>query len=652
MFRALTEPFFKKNFWRFVLLITIPLLLFGKVQSFEFVNWDDDRYVYENTTIRSFSAENWKTWLTQPYVSLYVPVPLLTYAVDYSFAGQDPAGYHRTSLLFHLLNTLLVFLLLRRFFGNSVTTWLAGLLFSVHPVQAETVAWISERKTLLFSFFALAGLLTLTNRSAEPSGKTLFQTALLWLLAFLSKATAVVLPLLSASYDFFYSRPISRAKTIFHALLTAAAVLCFFTTILLYPQILHLFTGADQSAVAPPFSNFFVYLRHYLFPVKLAPMYDLLTGWQKTASVVGTAFLFLLWIRAIQGRKIWGFWLSWFLLALLPAASFLPVPVGDRHLYFASIGLLGCLLCVSQALPKLSLGIFILGILYSVFATPLQLETWRNNDQLWNRVPLTDVKRSLIFIQKAESEIARGNFSAAEKLYHFAIEERFNELPAILSLANLYFKTGELQSAENLIKKIQKKNPKHKAIPILRSGLALAQNQYDDAIRYGLEAGSMLPKPPAVLDRYMGLAYLKKSNYAEALNHLQRALLNGDTSSDLRFHTAMALMGLQHWDDALNELTRLKQAQETPYGLYFQMGYASLKAGQIDKAKKAYEKSTLVNPMLSEAHDHLGLLAMSEKNWPAAEQHFLKALEIDPSSAIYQKHLKSLPQLKPEVKES
>ena len=140
-----------------VFLIVIPAILYARTLAFDFVNWDDDLYVYANPAIRAFTLANIKSWFLHPFVALYVPVPMASYALNYLVSGLDPGSFHAWNLAFHVLNVFLVFLIFYFFNKDVYLCFLGALIFAVHPVQVESVVWISQRKNLLFAFFFLGG---------------------------------------------------------------------------------------------------------------------------------------------------------------------------------------------------------------------------------------------------------------------------------------------------------------------------------------------------------------------------------------------------------------------------------------------------------------------------------------------------------------
>ena len=140
-------------------LCLILLIVFGAFSSClknGFVNWDDDSYVVNNTSISSVSAANLQSIFSSFFVGHYQPLTILSYALDHHFYKLNPLGYHLTNLILHLLNSLLVLYLIYLLSGNIGVSFITAILFGIHPLHVESVAWVSERKDVLYSFFFLS----------------------------------------------------------------------------------------------------------------------------------------------------------------------------------------------------------------------------------------------------------------------------------------------------------------------------------------------------------------------------------------------------------------------------------------------------------------------------------------------------------------
>jgi tetratricopeptide (TPR) repeat protein len=186
-----------------ILLLTV--IVYAPSLKNDFVAGDDYTIVADNADIRSL--ENIPKFFTQPYHAMYCPVKMISHAVDYLFSAARPGGYHFFSLLYHLINVLLLFSLIRLLFSNTWAAAAGALLFAVHPINAETVCWLTGRGDLLYAGFYFGGLIAYVKYIQSGCRQKYFAfTLMLFILSGLSKASAMTFPLTLAVLDWFYRR--------------------------------------------------------------------------------------------------------------------------------------------------------------------------------------------------------------------------------------------------------------------------------------------------------------------------------------------------------------------------------------------------------------------------------------------------------------
>ena len=192
------------------LILAIPAISFFPSLKNDFLNWDDPQYVTENKMITELSWRNIETIFDSIYMGHYHPLTLLSYALEYRFFKLNPFAYHLTNLILHLINGLLVFWLIWMLKGGVLTSLVVSLLFGIHPLHVESVAWISERKDLLCSFFFLGSLVVYLTYLKTRRRRFYFLSLFLFLLSLLSKSMAVTLPLVLVLCDYLLDRKFDR----------------------------------------------------------------------------------------------------------------------------------------------------------------------------------------------------------------------------------------------------------------------------------------------------------------------------------------------------------------------------------------------------------------------------------------------------------
>jgi tetratricopeptide (TPR) repeat protein len=196
------------NPWMYLLpVLAVAFILFFPALQNGFTNWDDVLYVTQNALLEDLSIEGWKKIFSTPIVSNYHPLTILSLALNYQFAELSPLSYHLTSILLHLINTALVFWFIRQLSSeNNLVSAFVALLFAIHPMHVESVAWISERKDLLYTLFYVAAMIVYVSYVRTKQIKYLVWVTVLGALSLLCKPSAIVLPLSLLTLDYFLKR--------------------------------------------------------------------------------------------------------------------------------------------------------------------------------------------------------------------------------------------------------------------------------------------------------------------------------------------------------------------------------------------------------------------------------------------------------------
>ena len=178
-------------------LVAITWIVFGQTLGFDFINYDDSSYVYQNPSISNgLTWEGLKRALTHPLVGNWHPLTSISLMLDAQVFGLNPGGYHFVNVLLHTIGVLLLFFALRQMTGATWRSAFVAALFAIHPLRAESVVWISERKDVLSGIFFFLALLTYVRYVRKPSiGAYLVLTAC-FTLGLLAKAMLVTLPFL------------------------------------------------------------------------------------------------------------------------------------------------------------------------------------------------------------------------------------------------------------------------------------------------------------------------------------------------------------------------------------------------------------------------------------------------------------------------
>src|SRR6185503_18481852 len=195
-------------------ILAVTFISFIPALNNALTNWDDPRYLTDNPLIKKLSFENIRRIFTEPYFGNYQPLHIFSYALEYQLYKLNPVGYHTTSVIMHLLVTALVFRFIFLLAENTTVAGIAALLFGIHPLHVESVAWAAERKDLLYAIFFLGSLIAYIKYiRSEQKIKYLIYALLFFILSIMSKTMAASLPPVIILLDYYFSRKLN-AKVI------------------------------------------------------------------------------------------------------------------------------------------------------------------------------------------------------------------------------------------------------------------------------------------------------------------------------------------------------------------------------------------------------------------------------------------------------
>ncbi|MEX1098632.1 MAG: hypothetical protein WED34_21475, partial [Planctomycetales bacterium] len=329
-------------------LAALVVLFYWPSVGFEFVNWDDPWYVVENPVVQSWRPAGLWSLATEVHVRNYAPLTLASHLVEHTLWGLWPGGYHLTNVVLHALNAVLVWALVRQVTGNRFVAWTTAALFAVHPVQVESVAWISSRKGLLSATFILACLIRQLRPERTPRDEGI---GLLFLAAaLLTKAIAVVVPAVVLAYDLIVrKRPF--AEVLSRQIVPGCLCLCFLAitagaqTTELGGLRDHLDLGRGR-VLAVDAIVLWKYVLLLLWPVDLSVLYDVPTqgiGWTAALAAAGWGVAAAVLFRLRRRSPLVPFAALAALLFLLPVLNLIPITtlMNDRYLYLPSITAFG-----------------------------------------------------------------------------------------------------------------------------------------------------------------------------------------------------------------------------------------------------------------------------------------------------------------------
>lgn len=478
--------------WLFVLASALAFLAYLRTLTFPFV-YDDVSQILQNDILRApvgvgrIFFENLWRHASESGGVYYRPVFSAWFLLNHKLFGFEPAGWHATTLIVHVVATVLVWNVIVAMSGDRLLAGIAAVIFAIHPIHIESVAWVSGVSDPLLCVFVLASFLCFLSRGnafrhSNAAGPALTVAALaLYLMALLTKETAVMFP----AVIFFYvlltaGSPYPGARgLILRSRKAAIEALPFAALALLYLYFRTEVLGVVVREAAPLYLSTLIltiprvvafYLWHLVWPFGLSAFYDGTYVTVFSFSKVGFPLLFViavlagLWIT-YRNDPIGRFSTIWIFLWLAPAVALFGLPYGDylhdRYNYIPSLGYAYVVatlfrygisrLDYGDGVPVRSMSVMLLLILVFTFGTVAQSSQWRSNYELYERGVATTTSNTIARNNLATELMGRNELERAERLYREVIAMQPASWTTHYSLGQLKLRTGEYAEAKHFL---------------------------------------------------------------------------------------------------------------------------------------------------------------------------------------------------------
>ncbi|MGA3266327.1 MAG: tetratricopeptide repeat protein [Verrucomicrobiota bacterium] len=598
-------------------LAAITWAVFGQTLHYQFLNYDDNEYVYENPEVaRGLTLQGIVWAFTHVHSNNWHPLTWISHMLDCQFYGLNPAGHHLTNVLLHTATAILLFLVLRRMTGCLWRSAFVAAVFAIHPLRAESVAWVSERKDVLSGVFFMLTLWayvryvhqpaapvsasTLHPESVRPSRFTFHVSRYYWLalvffaLGLMSKPMLVTLPCVLLLLDYW---PLQRLNPSTLQRFNATTLQRFNAStlprLLLEKVPLLALSGAAcaatlfaQSHAIQPFENlslplrlgnalisYAAYLGRMFWPSGLAALYPFMAADVGVASmalslVVLAGISVGVFVLRRQRPYLLTGWL-WYLIMLVPVIGLVQVGAqarADRYTYLPQIGLYLLLtwaaadLCAGWRHRRVALGGGAAIILTAlIWCARAQTGYWRNSETLWTHA----------LSCTSDNWLAHNN------------------------LGNVLLQEGAVDEAMVQYQKALEITP-----------------DYADA-RLNL-----------------GIALFQKGAVDEAISHFQRALQLNPDYAEAHYNLGVALLKKGAVDEAIVHYHKALEIAPDYAEAHLSLGNALFQKGAVDEAMVHYQRALQINPDFAKAHNNLGIALLQKGKVEQAIVQYQRALEI------------------------
>jgi Flp pilus assembly protein TadD len=616
------EPY--KNYILGVLLLVTAAVYWPSLKN-DFVAGDDYTIVVNNADIRSF--DNLPKFFAQPYHSMYCPVKMISHAIDYKFSGSKPDGYHFFSLLYHLINVALLFSLIYLLFSNVWGAVVGALLFAVHPINAETVCWLTGRGDLLYAGFYFGGLITyIKYLKNNLQSRYLVFTLLLFVLSGLSKASAMTFPLTLLVLDWFYRRrlfswrvALEKAPFFLGALaLGLSAIALRSGHSVPASEYLKHFTGIDNFVIFIYPLTF--YLAKFFVPLKLALPYPHPFASNLPLSFDFYLFPFLLlalvvliW-RCPTLRRPLTFACLFYLTGLVSAMRLSPMLgtiAADRYFYVAMAGVVlfaaWAFVYLSEhraLLNRRAFSLFLtVFVLFSVtmagmtrartyaFKDAITLFGDAHNKYPAHATPLYELTGG--YMQTGNTEMA---LQTAQKITQLLP----NDEGAWGFRTNLNLSFKRYPDALNSLNRLIQIDPDNKNYRFSKAALLAQQFNQPDSVLAETEA---LMRPPVDSALYVDAIKLRVNSFAKQQNYdgivaaIDTLFAHYPTAEPgLLTERARAEFERKNMAAAIENIRRLLQLQPENGMAHLNLGNIYAASGNLAEACKCWQKAAEYNP--------------------------------------------------------
>ncbi len=665
-----------KQHWRVpvvcIVLAGTIFAVFGQTRNHEFVNFDDNDYVYENPVVARGLTFRGIVWaFTHTDCNLYHPLTMLSLMGDYQLHGLHAGGYHFTNVLLHTASAILLFLVLRQMTGALWRSAFVAAVFAIHPLRVESVAWVAERKDVLSAFFFMLTLGAYVRYVGNPKSPARYlMVATAFVLALLCKPTVVMLPFVLLLLDYWPlhrfepSGPVDPPKycgiprrLILEKipLLALATGACAITVLVTRGVILPAVQVSVPSRIGNALVYYTTYLRQMIWPEGLAVPYPYPpNGFPPWEMALAGALLAGLSAVAWRGRRTQPWlligWL-WYLGMLMPMIGIKPAgefPQADRYTYLPQIGLyLAMTWLVAEwrvrwlqhGSFRVALGSLMIGIIAVLMVCAWkQAAYWKDDEILWNHTLACTTSNYLAHNNLGLALDQKGRTDEAITHFQEALEIKPDYALAHFNFGTTLLQKGRVDEAITHFQEALQIQPDFAAT---HNNLGLAffhQGRMDEAMAQFQKALEI--KPDDAKAHYnVGLYLGQKGRMDEAISQYQKALEIKPDYAEARYTLGLCLGQKGRMDEAISQFQQALAIKPDDAEARYNLGLCLGQKGRTDEAISQYQKALEIKPDDAEAHNNLGIALREKGRVDEAITQYQIALQIKPDYAEAQFNL-------------
>jgi protein O-mannosyl-transferase len=575
-----------------ILVAVAILVVYWPVRNYGLISLDDIDYIMGNPYVKAGLTWDSFSWaMKDVHTGYWHPLAWVTHMLDYQLFGSRVGGHHWTNVIFHIANSILLYLVLRRMSGSAWKSALVAALFAVHPLNVESVAWVSERKNVLCTFFWFMGMWSYAYYVEHPTPYRYCLILVTFSLGLMSKPMIVTFPFTLLLLDYWPMGRLTSWKTFPRLVFEKMPlfILAAIVGIVTFLSSLHgdVTISIDKLPMGDRLANagisYAKYLVKMFWPQNLVVFYPYKTEF--SSFQISAAFLLLSVISCLaiffahKYRYVLAGWL-WYLGTLVPVIGLIQVgkqAMADRYAYVPMIGLF---IIIAWGIPDLLRGwprrkiIFVVSsaavISSLMICTVLQVRYWRNGVTLFEHALRADDMNSRAHYNLGIALTDMGKFK--EAVYHFTYAMRLE--------------------------------PEY-AGPYGYMGIALTgQGKTDEAIVY-YEKALKIKQDDETTHNNLGAALAGKGKFDEAIVHFREALRIRPDYLHANRNMAGALAKLGKMEESIGYYEKALKLDSANAVTHNNLGLALADVGRDQEAIVHFQEALKINPNYEDAINNL-----------------------------------------------
>ena len=633
------------------LLVLLVFLIYAQTVRFEYVNYDDQDYVTENKVIQDGLTLKGITWafsFVENDLTYWHPLAYIAHMADCQIFGVHPGFHHLSNALIHALNVLLLYFVLLTMTGARYQSVFAACLLAVHPISVDSVAWISQKKTLLATFFWLLTLMSYGWYARNPRLKRYGLVCLFAAAGLMTKPVLVTIPMILFIIDFW---PLNRVKGFQLVKGTERAyVLESFSLkrlglekipimglVVLWgitPFIPDHVTAKNISLDLIPlglrfknaFVSYFSYLKKFFMPTDLSLLYpypDQVPTWMAVLATIGLAAVSYALARLIRKYPYAAVGWAVFTVTLVPFLGFVQGAVwpayADRFAYVPFIGLYVAFAWGFKEVadgfglrsgPRLSVaGLIVVALALLAF---VQAGVWKDNIRLYTHALNVTKNNYLIHNNLGIAYDEQGRYDEAARQYNYSLAIRPGFSKAHHNLAINLLKRGETDKAIEHFRRSLASNPDNPVAKYNLASIAMERGDVNEAV--GLYQAAIKDKPDfSDAHNNLGVLLSKNGMRQEALSHFRAALIADPRNVGALSNLGNELFDMGRLNDARMCFLKALSIEPKNVKVLNDLGVFYAAAGQVKEAEDCFTKVIGIDTGNQTALANLSLLVKEKK---------------------------------------